>query len=317
MNRWLDETIEGPALESSAPPAAPHQAPTPQPAGGWVPAERPAEEAPQALVVKAASVAVISAKGGAGKTFVATNLAALVTRRVRGLNTCLADADLAYGQLAATIDMAVACSWSSVLAHHGMAPRELVERLPAHPVGFKLLASPGGEGILGAPYEAVEATVRALVAEQGYDAVFFDCSDRLEDAATEAALRVARRVLVVTIPDKAALAATRKFLEIVRNTDLFDPQRWGIVLNQVNRWHNTAALRAAIERPAPEGMGVPVVAEIPFDLAAMEARARGDIFALRYGKSPATAALEKLAEAIVPALARTGGGGGVRRLLGR
>lgn len=316
MGRWLDDTID--ATQPAAPPAQrPQPAPAARPpASGWVEGPDRAKEPPRAVVVKAERIAVCSAKGGSGKTLIAVSLAALLARAMRGLKAALVDADLAYGQLSGVLGFAPRFTWADALNLdlERVSGSELMGKLPQHPAGFWLLASPGGSTATDATYDACAGVVNLLAGDA--DTLIFDCSDRLEDPATRVALRGASKVLVVTPPDPPAVEATTRFLQLLRDRGLFEPgaSRFAAVLNQAGRWHNVGLVREAVERRGDslwEGWGIPVLAVVPDDPAARETRARQEILPLARPRSDAARAIQDLAGKLVPALA-----GGARGALG-
>lgn len=307
MSGWLEEhaVVRSPSAAST--PGNQTGAPA-----GWV-SSAPASTAPQALVVKAERIAVGSAKGGAGKTATASTLAAALVRQFRGLGVVLVDCDLAYGQLASTLGLSPRNTWASVAAlpPEQITPQTISAMLDQHPVGFHVLPSAGGVAALSVTPDMAERTLHVLAA--AFDVVVCDCSDRLEDAATQAALKCASRLLIVTPPDPAAIEAGTRFLDILQQHGLFDAQKASVVLNRVASYHDVRAVREAIEAQGAtiwDGWGIPVIAEVPDDPAAAEARARRNIGLLAKPNSPSSKALSRVVECLVPAVkaAKTGGG---------
>lgn len=319
MRDWLDEEpIVAPGAGRPEAPAQQHAAPQ-QPPAGWL-QQAPASQAPQAVVVKAERIAVGSAKGGAGKTFISSTLAAALVRHFQGLKVALVDCDLAYGQLASTLGMAPRITWADVAAlpPEQITPAVLASMLEQHPVGFHILPSAGGMAAMSVTPEIAERAMQALAAT--FDVVVYDCSDRLEDPATQAALKTASRFLVVTPPDPAAIEAGTRFLDLLNQHGLFIPERSSIVLNQVAPYHDVRAVREAVEARGTtlwDGWGIPVIAEIPLDSAAAEARAQRRVSVLHKPAAPSSKALAGLVERLVPAAKTKKGGGLLGGLLGR
>lgn len=326
MSGWMDEApISIPAAAKPAasdlPPAAagaPH---------GWMHPQTPVSKAPQALVLMrhAARIAVASAKGGAGKTFVSMSLTALFTRLYQGLKVILVDCDPEYGQLASILGFSPRTTWADFAA---MNPADITPNTVAamleqntHPSGFYLLPSPGGVGAMSITLEVAQRVLQALA--DVFDAVVCDCSDHLTDPATDAALRSATRVLLIMPPDKPAIDTSTRFLDLVQRRGLFAREKFGVVLNRVAPYHpDLPKFRAAIEMEGEtllDGWGIPVLAEIPLDRAEEEARAQGRLSALKPGASSSkalTALVERLTPAATPAR-RDGLLSGLGRLIKR
>jgi pilus assembly protein CpaE len=89
-------------------------------------------------------IAVVSATGGSGKTFLATNLAYQLQCRP-GVETCLIDLDLQFGELATALRLRPQVTIHDLLAQEGDA-EDLARRFEAHLVrhesGIRLLAAP-------------------------------------------------------------------------------------------------------------------------------------------------------------------------------
>ncbi len=87
-------------------------------------------------------VTVMSAKGGAGKTVTATNLAVLLAREPDA-KVCLVDADLQFGDVCLVLQLEPKFTVVNAAAELHRLDTQLVDSiLTAHPSGLKVLAAP-------------------------------------------------------------------------------------------------------------------------------------------------------------------------------
>jgi pilus assembly protein CpaE len=89
-------------------------------------------------------IAVVSATGGCGKTFLATNLAYHLQSRP-GVETCLVDLDLQFGELATALRLRPRLTIHDLLAEDGETEdvaRRLEDHLERHESGIRLLPAP-------------------------------------------------------------------------------------------------------------------------------------------------------------------------------
>jgi pilus assembly protein CpaE len=112
-------------------------------------ARRPKERGPEdgrmaAKGRQGTVIAVVSATGGSGKTFLATNLAYQLQCRP-GAETCLIDLDLQFGELATALRLRPQVTIHDLLAKQGDAEdigRRFEAHLVRHESGIRLLAAP-------------------------------------------------------------------------------------------------------------------------------------------------------------------------------
>jgi pilus assembly protein CpaE len=109
-----------------------HAAPTPT-----TPVELPTEASDEGRIIT-----VTSAKGGSGKTVLATNLA-LVLNRLEDTKVCLVDADLQFGDVCLVLQLEPRFTMVNA-AHelHHLDAELLDSLLTEHPSGLKVLAAP-------------------------------------------------------------------------------------------------------------------------------------------------------------------------------
>jgi len=125
-------------------------------------------------------ITVTSAKGGSGKTVLATNLA-LVLNRFPDVKVCLVDADLQFGDVCLVLQLEPRFTMVNA-AHelHHLEPELLDSLLTEHPSGLKVLAAPLE------PAFADDITTAGLmqmldVLKETYDYVIVDTAAMLDE----------------------------------------------------------------------------------------------------------------------------------------
>lgn len=172
---------------------------------------------------------VISPKGGAGTTFVASNLAVML-RQLGSGRVALADFSLQFGHVGTHLNL-----WSK----HTLG--DLIERcdeiddallagvMQQHTSGVHVLLAPSSPELAGdiAP-EQLDLVLDGLLARYSYVVADTWC---VLDELTMALLRRAGNVLVVTTPEVPALKNVKYFLDFLRQHQLTGAQV-SIVLNR-------------------------------------------------------------------------------------
>jgi pilus assembly protein CpaE len=125
-------------------------------------------------------ITVTSAKGGSGKTVLATNLA-LVLNRISDVKVCLVDADLQFGDVCLVLQLEPRFTMVNA-AHelHHLDAELLDSLLTEHPTGLKVLAAPLE------PAFADDITTAGLmqmldVLKENYDYVIVDTAAMLDE----------------------------------------------------------------------------------------------------------------------------------------
>ncbi len=152
------------------------------------------------VVVDAAKAAgrlltVMGAKGGAGATMLACNLAVALAQE-KNQKTLLIDLDLPLGDAALNLGIVAEFSTIDALdAADRLDARFLSQLLVKHSTGLSLLAAPGKF----VPYQASSRSIERLiqVARQGFDNVVLDMGSKLDLMGT-AAYQEASTVYLVT-----------------------------------------------------------------------------------------------------------------------
>ena len=218
-------------------------------------------------------VTVFAAKGGCGKTTVATNLA--VASAEAGRSVCLVDLDLAFGDVAIALQLDPKRTLSEAVAMAGHIDETGVRSLitPYRPRLDALLApvEPG----------AAEAIPTGLVAEllavlrTMYDLVVVDTPPAFTDHVLSAFDASDRFVLVASldVPALKNLKLTLEMLDLLN----FDPARRELVLNRsdskvgltLGEVQDALGAQVSVQIPSSRAVpsainrGVPIVLDVP------------------------------------------------------
>ncbi len=173
--------------------------------------------------------AVISPKGGAGTTFIATNLA-VALRQLSGSRVALADLALQFGHVGTHLNL-----WSRhTLADLVLRSDEIDDELmgavmQSHSSGVDVLLAPTTPELAGEVTGAqIDRVLDALL--ERYDHVIVDTWSFL-DEITLTLLAQADHILVVTTPEVPALKNARHFLDYLRQHNILKGSV-SIVLNR-------------------------------------------------------------------------------------
>jgi pilus assembly protein CpaE len=237
---------------------------------------------------------VVAAKGGIGRSFVATNLGVLLAAPRAG-RAAIVDLSLQYGDVAAMLDVKTTQTIADLAAHDAVADRDLVaEVLADGPGGAHVLVGPSSPEL--ADY-VTSTHLRALLdtLQRTHEVVVADTASQLGEITLEAVER-AERIVLVTDASVPGVKNARLLLNVLDVLHIPD-DRCLVVLN-----HRDAPGPVQLDRrQIEEFLKLPVNVEIPHDPAVGTSISRGLPLALGTA-SPATAALQQLAEAVDPAL---------------
>lgn len=241
-------------------------------------------------------VTVFSAKGGCGKTTLATNLAAALADRGRR-EVCLIDLDLAFGDVAIVLQLFPTHTIADALplADH-LDASALSGLLTPHSPGLTTLVAPIEPGTA----ESIPATLVAKLLEllkQQFDFVVVDTPPAFDDHVLAAFDQSDSVALLATldIPALKNLKLTLETLDLLN----YPRERWKLVLNRADSKVGLAlsdvekTLKAPIsaqvpssrEVPASINRGVPLVLDDPKHAVSMAIKA----FAETLAGSPVTA----------------------------
>lgn len=219
-------------------------------------------------------VAVYGGRGGAGVTFLATNLAAAMADR--GVQVALVDLDPVFGEVGFTLG--ILDEETPTIADLAAVAEELTDDhldrvLHPHPRGFRVLLAPHRPMLDGLKGAAVGAIVRGVRA--GFDGAVLHLPRAL-DPPVLAALEESDEILLVTTLDVLGLRDTCKALAILSQLGL--QPRCRLVLNQVTRGE-------VVPGDAERALGLPAAAVIRVDRSVRRAQNRGELVASRSGRA--------------------------------
>jgi len=251
---------------------------------------------------RARRYAIVSGKGGVGKTMITANLAAALSRS--GDRTLVLDADLGLANLDVLLGVAAPGSLLDVLSGR-LAIRDAVVHTRA---GFDLLPAGSGafETTLLTPDLAcnLESLLRDI--ESGYDAILFDAGAGIGEVVLFFA-RIADEVVLVVTPEPTSLMdayATVKVLAlrfgcttfhlVVNQADPRHPERSG--LNVANH------LQQVVTKFIPAGEGPPIrlhlAGSLPTDPAVRKAISRQQLLMESEPNAPVACLFPRLAESL-------------------
>ncbi|MFN2484873.1 MAG: CpaE family protein [Candidatus Limnocylindria bacterium] len=235
--------------------------------------------------------AVFSAKGGAGTTMLAANLA--IALRAQGAErVLLVDMDVQFGQVATHLNLVPAFDLGGLAADEAGLREEDVAMsfLTTHDSGIWVLASPSSpDADSRITPDHVAAALTVL--RPRFDRVVIDCGSHF-DARTMQAVDAADTHLVIVIPELAALKATSTLLTYLSDTGTVQARTLFII----NRLFPKELLKMA---DVAELLQVKTAAEIPYtEIHMIRAINEGSPILLSRPASPAAAAIRGVAQMI-------------------
>jgi len=177
-------------------------------------------------------IAVVSASGGSGKTFLATNLAYYLQSESKK-QVCLIDLDLQFGELSTALRLRPRATIHDLIAHDGNDAelgQRLDEYLEVHESGFHVLAAPEDP----AQADAVEAgdVARVLnVARGRFDYTVVDTPTALSEAVL-VALEQADQIFVLATLDLPSVRNLGVMLSTLKKLKV-PTERISLLLNKV------------------------------------------------------------------------------------
>jgi len=192
-----------------------------------VAAAAPEKAAPAAGMV----ITVFGAKGGIGKTTIATNLSAALAYQAKA-SVALVDIDTRFGDVAIMLDSPIESTIVDVARDIDKLDRNSIRRyLTTHRSGVSLLPAPMDPSGWDDVYPAhIEKIVNLLA--QTHDYVILDTPGAFNDNVA-AALEVATVVLLVTSLDMASIKNTSVMLSMMRSYD-FPEEKVRLTVNHAN-----------------------------------------------------------------------------------
>lgn len=230
-----------------------------------------AQEVPGAGAGKRAGtiISVFGAKGGIGKTTLATNLSAGIAMESR-TRVALVDLDLQFGDIALVMDVRPEKTILDVVESLDKLDADLAEALLAkHITGVRVLPAPvhidGSEAITGGHVQRILDGLSAA-----YDYVVLDTANTLNETVL-AALDMSTLILLVTTPEVPCIKRTKAVLELMKHWQ-YSNDKVKLVVNKANRRADASPedIESVLEYPA--------FWKLPFDQAADGVFKSGGLF---------------------------------------
>ena len=232
---------------------------------------------------------IFGAKGGIGKTTIATNVAAALVQKT-GQSVVLVDLDTRFGDVAILMDVPADRSIADLAMPDEQIDREAVQScLFNHSSGVTILPAP----IRPTDWQSIhpghiEKTVAVLAATHDY--VVLDTPGTFNDIVSRA-LEMSTIVLLIATMDLASLKDTILALEMLRSWS-FPAEKVKVVVNHTNDSHSDA--RVDIRRI----LGKDVFWSIPYDRNISQASQLGMPIVVAKPKSKASESFTELAYAV-------------------
>ncbi len=238
-------------------------------------------------------VTVFSAKGGCGKTTLATNLAAALADRGRR-EVCLVDLDLAFGDVAIALQLFPAHTIAdAVPLAENLDIQGVSSLLTPHSPGLTTLVAPIEPGTA----EAIPASLVTTILEvlkRNFDFVVVDTPPAFDDHVLAAFDQSDMVALLATldIPALKNLKLTLETLDLLN----YPRERWRLVLNRADSKVGLAL--SEVEKT----LKAPIIAQIPSSRDVPASINRGVPIVLDDPKHPVSQAIRAFAERyVVPA----------------
>ncbi|MDQ1629802.1 MAG: pilus assembly protein CpaE [Actinomycetota bacterium] len=241
-------------------------------------------------------VTVFSAKGGCGKTTLATNLAAALADRGRR-EVCLVDLDLAFGDVAIALQLFPAHTIADAVPLAETLDIQAVSSLlTPHSAGLTTLVAPIEPGTA----ESIPASLisRVLdVLKRNYDYVVVDTPPAFDDHVLAAFDQSDMVALLATldIPALKNLKLTLETLDLLN----YPREKWRLVLNRADSKVGLAL------NEVEKTLKAPIIAQIPSSRDVPASINRGVPIVLDDPKHPVSLAIKAFAERYIVA---AGGG---------
>ncbi|MEP7286588.1 MAG: response regulator [Chloroflexota bacterium] len=192
-------------------------------------------------------IVVYSPQGGAGKTTIATNVAASLMRE--GTKVLLMDCDLQFGDVGVFLNLQAQNTIVDLIHSVDDLDMELVENvLVSHDSGLRVLLAPR------APEEAEEVRAEQVIKlveklRGSFDFIVIDTASKLDDLAI-ALFDIAERILLITNPTLPSVKNVRTILNLMDALQ-YDVNKAQLVFNRANLELEKA--KVAISLQAIEG----------------------------------------------------------------
>ena len=237
-------------------------------------------------------VTVFSAKGGCGKTTLATNLAAATAKA--GKTTCLVDLDLTFGDVAISLQLTPTHTIGDAVAVRRLDETAIHALVTHHSEKLDALLAPVEPGAAETVTSAVVGDLIAVL-KQLYDVVIVDTPAAFSDQAL-AAFDVTDHFLLMATLDVPAIKNLKLTLEMLQLLG-YSRERWHIVLNRAD-----AKVGLSVD-DVQKMLNLPIAAQIPSSRAVPASINRGVPLVLDAPGHAVSEAVRKLARRLDPVTA--------------
>jgi pilus assembly protein CpaE len=246
------------------------------------------------LPTRGTLVTVFSAKGGCGKTTLATNLAAALADHGKR-QVCLVDLDLAFGDVAIALQLFPGHTIAdAVPMAESLDAQALASLYTPHSPGLTTLVAPIEPGTAESIPASLVTKILDLLKEQ-FDYVVVDTPPAFDDHVLAAFDHSEMVALLATldIPALKNLKLTLETLDLLN----YPRERWRIILNRADSKVGLALNEVEKTLKAPIAVQIPSSRDVPASLN------RGVPIVLDDPKHPVSQAIRMLAERHVAAFA--------------
>jgi len=220
-------------------------------------------------------VAVLSNKGGVGKSTVAINAACGLARGFPD-RTLLVDASLQMGVCASTLDLRPTASLVDAVRQHHRLDETLIRQLATpHPCGLHLLAAPG-DAVEAAEVDEEMMSHVLTLARRAYDFVLVDTFPML-DRVMVAVLDLSDRAYLVFENVVPTLLGAVKMLEVLGGLG-FPPEQQRIIINRYTKLPGNLKPHEVAER-----LGRDLDYVLPYEKGVVVAANTGEPYVLKAG----------------------------------
>ncbi len=239
-------------------------------------------------------ITVFAAKGGCGKTTLATNLAAALADRGRH-EVCLVDLDLTFGDVAIAMQLFPARTIAdAVPIAESLDARGVSGMLTHHSPGLNALVAPTDPSLAESIEPALITRLLGLL-RQEYEFIVIDTPPTFDDPVL-AALDVSDLIALIVTPDVPALKNLKITLETLIELN-YSRDRFRLVLNRADakvgithsEVESTAGMTLAAQIPSSRDVpatinrGVPIVQDDPKHPVSVAIRTFGEREVLAQG----------------------------------
>jgi pilus assembly protein CpaE len=234
-------------------------------------------------------ITVFSAKGGVGKTTISTNLAVLLARA--GHSTCLIDLDLAFGDVAVSLQILPTRTFVDAVPMGGeLDPASLESLLTPYRDGLMTLIAPLQPTAKDTiPPELVGRVLDML--KQRFDYIVVDTAPAFDDHVLKAFDHTDLLLLLLTL-DVPAVKAAKIALETLDLIN-YPRDRVRLILNRADSKVGLGGFEVE------KALGAKVMASIPSAREVPASINRGEPITTAHPRHPVTQALEELARLCV------------------